>query len=52
MTASSATMVGQVAVPHRDGSADHAGNWLGGTCVSSLGVRCFIRMFWLMVEQS
>ena len=57
MTIFSESIVGPIAIPHRNVSADHAvaGRWVlhllaRGSFV--LPSYCFIRMFWLMVEQS
>ena len=56
MTITSVTIIGPVAIPHRDSSADHAGGWLVG-CVSSLGFASFyltnflLRIFSPMVER-
>ena len=40
MTITSVTIIGPVAIPHRDSSANHAGGWLVG-CVSSFGFASF-----------
>ena len=44
MTISSVTIIGPVAIPQRDSSADHAGGWLVG-CVSSLWFASFYLRF-------
>ena len=47
MTITSVTIIGPIAIPHRDSSADHAGGWLVG-CVSSLGFPSFYRTNFLL----
>ena len=56
MTITSVTIIGPVAIPHRDSSAGNAGGWLFG-CVSLLGFALFyltnflLGMFSSMVER-